>query len=328
MTIFKRIFQNTPAKIASLLISVAIWIYVGTGLAQIGNFPGSIPISVNNTPQGLVAVLEKESVDIKIVAAADIYKNLNADSFSASIDLNGFQAGTYTVSVTTKSNVAGVQIVEVSPQQVLVRLETVGSKEVPIVLLSQGKAADGFVVGDWKLAPARVKVSGATSVLDKILQVTVKITLNGEKETVSRILNPVALDQNGNEIRNLTFEPNDIVAEVPLVKASSAKTVGIKVNTTGQAAAGFWVSEIKTEPQAVTLTASPEIINGISFIETKEIDLNGLSANKEFVTTLKENPGITVLDNVSLVKVKVSVTKISPTPSVSPSAINNTPESQ
>ncbi|KKQ73761.1 MAG: YbbR family protein [Berkelbacteria bacterium GW2011_GWB1_38_5] len=292
MNIFQKFFQNFPAKISSVLIAVLIWIYVGSGLAQIDTFPGKIPIDFKNSPQGLIAVSDVESVSVKIVAASALWKNLNADSFSAIIDLSGFTEGTYELPVKLNSNVSDVQIVEVSPAKVLVRLEKITEKEVPVVLQVEGKAATGFVVGDWKLKPDRVKVSGASSELGKILEATAKITLAGEKDNLQRILKVVALDSAGNEIRNLSFSPSEVEAQVPLVQASSAKTVGIKVITSGQPA---------------------DLINQISFIETKEINITGLSETKEFTTILKPAVGVTVLDNVPLVKAKIVVSPIAST---------------
>ncbi|MCL5407657.1 MAG: CdaR family protein [Patescibacteria group bacterium] len=313
MNIFQKIFQNFPAKIGSILIAILIWVYVGSGLAQIDTFPGKIPIDFKNIPQGLVPVSDIDSVSVKVAAASALWKNLNTDSFSAVIDLAGFTEGTYELPVKINSNVPDVQIVEVSPAKVLVRLEKITDKEVPVVLQVEGKAADGFVVGDWKLKPDRVKVSGANSEIAKIIEATAKITLAGEKDNIQRILKVVALDSAGNEIRNLSFSPAEVVAQVPLVQASSAKTVGIKVVTSGQPADGFWMSGIETEPAQVAITASASLINEISFIETKEINITGIAVTKEFTTTLKPAVGVTVLDNVPLVKAKIVISPIGST---------------
>lgn len=313
MSIFKKIFSHLQAKIVSLLLAIAIWIYVGAGLAQVGNFPGKIPLEVKNTPPNLAAVLDVEDVSVRIVAGSNFWKNLSANSFAATLDLAGFQEGTYDVPVKVVVNVEGVQIVEINPNKVLVRLEKITQKEVPVVLLTQGKAAEGFVVGNWQLKPDRVTVTGASSIVAKVLAATAKITLSGEQQEVQRVIKVVGLDSNGNEIKNLTFSPTEVEATVPLVVASSAKTVGIKVNTIGQVAPGLWVSRIETEPSSVALTASASLINQISFVETKAIDINGLSQNKEFTTTLQLDPGMTILDNVNLIQVKITVSKITST---------------
>lgn len=309
----KKIFQNFGAKIASVLIAIAIWIYVGSGLAQIGTFPGKIPLDFKNTPQGLVAVSDVSGVSVKIVAAANLWKSLTADSFSAAIDLSGYTEGTYELPVKVAANNTDIQVVEINPQKAIVRLEKITEKEVPVILQIEGKAADGFVVGDWKIKPDRVKVSGASSEVAEILEGVAKVTLAGEKDNLQRIVKVMALDSSGNEIRNLKFTPTEVEVQVPLVKASSAKTVGIKVIITGQPAEGFWISQIETEPPAVAVTASASLIGEINFIETKEINITGLSATKEFTTVLKPAVGVTILDNVSIVSAKIVVTPITTT---------------
>lgn len=314
--IFEIIFRNFFAKIVCLLLAMGIWLYVGTGQAKIDTFPGRILLDFVNVQSGLVAVSEVENVSIKIVADGTTWQSLGSGSFTATIDLANLNEGTYELPVKVTSQ-AAVQIVEINPQKVLVRLEKITKKEVPVNLVVEGKPAQGLVVGDWKIKPDRVEVAGASSVIAKIFEATAKLSLNGENSTVQKMVRLVALDANGNEIRNLVFQPFEVEVDVPLVQASSAKTVGIKVVTTGQPAAGFWVSKIESTPAAVAVTASSSLISQISFIETKEIDINGLSADRQYETTLKPTPGVVILDNVNLVKVKISVSLVNSTRQVS-----------
>lgn len=313
---FEIIFGNFFAKIVCLLLAMGIWLYVGTGQAKIDTFPGRIPLDFVNVQDGLVATSEVENVSIKIVADGTIWQSLGSGSFTATVDLANLNEGTYELPVKVTSQ-AAVQIVEINPQKVLVRLEKMTKKEVPVNLVVEGKPAQGLVVGDWKIKPDRVEVAGASSVIAKIFEATAKLNLNGENSTVQKMVKLVALDANGNEIRNLVFQPFEVEVDVPLVQASSAKTVGIKVVTTGQPAAGFWVSKIESTPAAVAVTASSSLISQISFIETKEIDINGLSADWQYETTLKPTPGVVILDNVNLVKVKISVSLVNSTRQVS-----------
>lgn len=310
---FESIFRNIPAKIASLLISIVIWVYVGSGFAQIGSFPGKIPIEIQNAPPGLVAVLEKEEVSVKIIAAASVWQKLDANSFNASIDLSGFTEGTYQIAVKVESATSGVRIVEINPSKVFVRLEKTAEKEVPINLQSEGKPAEGLALGDWRIEPDRVKISGASSVISKILEATAKVSLAGEKESFERIVVLEATDPDGNKIKNLTFNPAEVKVEVLLVQASSAKTVGIKVNTVGQPADGLWVSKIESLPPQVAVTAGAATISNVNFVETKEIDISGLDQSREFTTSLKQNPGVIILDNISVVKVKIFLSSLSST---------------
>lgn len=310
---FKSIFQNIPAKIICLLVAIGLWIYVGSGLAQIGTFPGKIPLEFNNTANGLVAVCDIAGVSVKIVAASNLWKTLGADSFKAKIDLSGYAEGTYELPVKVISQNPEVQVVEINPAKVIVRVEKTVEKEVPINLRVEGKAADGYVVGDWKIKPDKVKIIGGSSQIGNIFEATAKITLSNERDNLQRIVKVIALDSNGNEIRNLKFNPAEVEVQVPLVQASSAKTVGIKVVTTGLPQQGYWVSQIETEPSTLAVTASAEIINNISFIETNQININGLSQIKEYTATLKPSVGITILDQITTVKVKIITAPIGTT---------------
>ena len=310
---FQALIRNLPAKIISILISTGLWIYVGMGQAQTGTFPGRIPLEFRHTPSGLVAISDIDSVSIKIVASSNEWKTLGASSFSAVVDLTGLNEGAFEVPIRVNTNISEVQIIEVNPNKIFVKLEKVVKKEVPINLQIDGQAGEGYVVGDWGIVPSNTEVSGASSIVDKILEATARVTLAGEKETVKKIVRLAALDAQGNEIRNLEFNPQEVSVELPLVKASSVKSVGIKVITSGQPADGFWISQIETDPSSVAITASEALINKISFLETREVDVTGLDQSKELKITLKSNPGVIVLDNVDKIKIKITISAISST---------------
>jgi len=303
------IFRNFSAKIICLILAVGLWIYVGIGQTKTAFFPGDIPLQVKNVPQGLVAVTDIEKLKVKIVAESDSWKKLSADSFSAFLDLSGLLEGTHEIKVVVTCNVQNVQIVETDPEKVLVSLEPRITKEVPVNVLIDGKAGEGLVVGQWKADPAKVEVSGAKTLVQRLLEATAKIHLEGQTSEFKQIVKLVGLDSQGKEISNLEFKPAEVIVTVPIVKASNVKTVGIKVSTTGSPAEGYWVAKIETEPATVTIAASDQMAGKIEYVETKEVNLDGLAKNTTVETTLKSSSDFSVLDNISQVKVKVFISQ-------------------
>ncbi|AKM82668.1 TPA: hypothetical protein DD449_00980 [Candidatus Berkelbacteria bacterium] len=305
----QKIFGNFWAKIFCLILAGALWLYVGVGQTKSSTFPGGVPLQLRNVPQGLVPVTDVDKVKVDVVTQNDVFNSLNADSFSAYLDLTGLSVGTYDVKVTIVTAVANVQIVETNPSTVTIRLEPKVEKEVQISCLFDGQAGTGMAPGQCGFEPSTVKISGARSVVNSITETTAKIHLQNETADFKKSVSLVSIDARGNEIKNLTFSPAEVMVTVPIVKASNIKTVGIKVNTSGIPADGYWVSKIESSPSTITINAADNIISSISYIETEPIDVNNISKNKTVEVSLKPSSGVSILDKIDKVKVTLTISK-------------------
>jgi len=307
---FKFITNNWPAKIMCLILAIVLWGYVAVGESQVDNFPGEIALETKNVPENLVAITDVERVQIKISADRNIWNRLSSNSFTAYIDLNGLSEGTYETDVIVKSNVGNVEIVDVAPQKILVRLEKVAKKIIPVKLQVEGDAGEGLVAGDAKIEPENIEISGAKSIIEKILDATAIIKLNGETENIEKTVALSALDAEGEEIKNINFNPKEVKVSLPIVKAGTTKTVGIKVKTSGKPKAGYWISQITTIPSDITIKSNSGVLKGTNYIETKTIDVEGASQNISRTIDLDLPSGVTTIDNIATIKIEI---KISPT---------------
>lgn len=306
---FIKIFDNFPAKILCLLLAAGLWLYVGIGQTKNSNFPGGVPLQMRNVPPGLVPVVNVDTVEVQVVAEANVYKNLNIDSFAAYLDLGAYSVGTFDVKVAVTTTVAGVQIVATNPSTVAVTLEPKVEKTVPVACLYDGEAGLGLAPGQCEITPTTVKVAGARSVVNVMTEATVEIHLQGETADFKKEVKVVSLDARGKEIKSLEFNPPKVMVNVPIVKANNIKTVGIKVVTAGAPADGFWVSRLESSPTTVTVTAAENMINGVSFVETEPIDIAKISRSKTVEVGLKPASGVVLMDKIEKVKVTLTVSK-------------------
>lgn len=307
---FKFVTNNWIAKLICLILAVVLWGYVAVGESQVDNFPGEIALEIKNVPADLVAIIDTESVQIKISADRNIWNRLSSNSFSAYIDLKGLAEGTYEREVAVKPNVDNVEIVEIMPQKILVRLEKISKKIVPVKLQTEGEADEGLVPGDATIEPENVEISGAKSIVEKILEATAVIKLNGETENIEKTVALLALDAEGEAIKNISFTPKDVRIALPIVKAGTTKTVGIKAKTSGKPKAGFWISQIVVNPADIAIKSNGGVLKGTNFIETKSIDIEGASQNISRTIDLDLPLGVTAVDGINSVKVEI---KVSPT---------------
>ncbi|EKD56993.1 MAG: YbbR family protein [uncultured bacterium] len=305
-----KITHNLPAKIICLLLAFSLWTYVVSGEAKVDSYPGKIPLEVNNKSENLVVVKSVNDVEIKIIADRGVWKKLSSNSFSAYIDLTGLSQGTHEVPVHTKSNVENVQIIEIKPTRIMVSLEPVVTKSVKIKSKIEGAAKEGMMATEVNLEPTKVDVSGPESIISRITDVYALVVLNGEEGNFNKSVPIKAYDDQGKEYDNITFNPREVQAEVLIAKAAQAKTVGVKVNLEGRLASGYWINQIITNPQIITISGQSANLAGTDYIETKAVSIDGLNSNKTQQIGLNIPDGITLEDKVSKVTVELSILSI------------------
>lgn len=300
------ITNNLGIKILALFIAFGMWVFVAASANNIAKFPGSIPVKAVNLNPSLVAIYDTKEVSIKLSAESSTWSQLSSDDFTAFMDLSGLSAGTYDIKVTVSANQQGVQIVEVSPDTIMVRVETIEQKEVPINAVISGQAADGRTAGNVDFTPEKAVISGPKSVIDTIGNVSAEITLAGESDNFSRTVSIRALNDKGEAISNVTISPSEAAAEIKIVKAGNNKTVGVKVVTSGFPASGYYISNIVSEPSTIDIIGEDSALRQVQSIETQSIDVTNLSEVLVKSVALNLPSGVSLQKDVNQ-KIKVTI---------------------
>ncbi len=273
--------HNLIAKIVTILITFVLWMIVASSQSTVGKFPGTIPVQANNVPTGFAAIIDEEEVEIEVMAEPVVWNNLSAESFTAFVDTSGLDAGTYELEVSVSSTENDITITKVNPSKIFVRIEKIVVQKLPVTHRIEGSAAEGLVPGNVELVPSEVEVRGPSSQVEKINEVNIVITLNGESNDFERLEKVVVFGSDGKAISDLEFSPTEVLAKTSLVKASNNKTVGVKVKTTGSPKDGYYVSKVTVTPSVVDITGPLNILRGINYIETDPVDLTGSSVTME-----------------------------------------------
>jgi len=303
----KTLTKNLWIKIFCLFAATVLWIYIAAGQNTVGKYPGSIKIKAINTPSGLIAIYDVKTVDIKIMAEPSIWSKLSGDSFSAFVDLSSQQEGTYELPVNIVSSVAGVSVVEKSPEKIIVSLETIVTKEVPINKKVEGSAGEGLVAGNVDITPGAVTVRGPKSIVNNISEGSILVRLNGESDKFTKNFQVVAFDEQGEAIDNVEFDPAEVLATVAIVKASNNKTVGVRVKTSGVPKTGYYVSNISVAPSTIDITGPASLLSDLTYIETLPVDLTNQSSDLEKDVGLSIKNGLALqAGSPSKVHVKIS----------------------
>lgn len=293
--IIKIITKNLWVKIFCFVLTTVLWIYVASTQNTISKFPGTIKIKAINTPANLVPVFDVKDIEIKVMAKPTVWQKLSSESFTANINLNNFVAGTHEASINVNALVFGASVVEVKPNKILVTLEPLVSKEIPVTKKIIGNAAEGFVSGTVAFSPDRVKVRGAKSLLESTNEATATIELNNETSDFVRDILLTSLDDQGNSIKDVELLPSEVSALVSIVKGSDVKSVGIKPKIIGSPTGNKIISSISVNPSVVDITGSRNLINDIKYLETSTIDLTNMTQNYNRDVQINIPAGVSLL---------------------------------
>ncbi|MBU2595215.1 hypothetical protein KJ713_00030 [Patescibacteria group bacterium] len=301
-------FKYWYLKLLALILAIILW-FVAWGMSSATKEIKTVPIEVKNLKGDLAYALDNYQVDIKVVAKKDKLDNLKAEDFTVSIDLGNWEKGTYNQEPEIKSP-SGVEVISVSPDNFIVRIEDRAEKEVGLSTKIEGLPADGYLVGSSQVKPERATASGPKSEIESLNKGTIKIALSGEKESFNRDLKIFALDSQGRDIPSISFKPQKVQTSLFIFSGSNNKAVGIKPKISGTPLAGYWISGVLTLPSTIIINSDSELLLGIDSIETSIYDITGLSKNKEGAVSLIFPPGVSSIENIKEVKIRFELSSI------------------
>ncbi len=166
-------FSNLPLKIGAVLLAFLLWVHVATNQTYEHIF--EIPFSFTNVPDGLLLTSKTpEHISIKVRGTGKQLFGLMTDDMVYHYDLADYKAGAQVVEMSSAEVIdilsGSYEEVELlMPKRVQVRLERSVSRDLPVIAEVEVSPADGYVImGELKVAPATIKVSGPESVMKKL----------------------------------------------------------------------------------------------------------------------------------------------------------------
>jgi YbbR domain-containing protein len=194
------LMDNSLIKIVSLLFAVILWFYVNSrGGAEMDI---TVPLELRNVPARLVAVGDRmDDVTVRVKGRERILQEIMSKPPRAVLDLKDAREGSNVLfldpsAITVPPN---AKIMRINPRRILVRMESLLRKEVPVFGNVYGEPAPGYRIGRVEVVPGSVTVEGPRSVVDPLLRlVTEPIDASGAKKTIDR---EVRLDLLGKEIQ-------------------------------------------------------------------------------------------------------------------------------
>ena len=314
----RRIFTaDLPLKLTAVLIALLFWLALSQSAAPRDltiAFDGRVAIQKPDVPSGFVLRGTLGDVAVKLSGPAGVVDHIGVGDLRATLDLTGVDAGTdprdarVNVTVSTPQ----VKVVDISPATVSIRLERITSRTVAVQARFANEPPAGLQAGKTSVAPTEVTVKGPESAVAQVAGVFATVRFGDTPNDISQSVPVTAVDAGGLTVDAVEVDPSAVVVRVPLLPIATTKTVPILWNLRGTVAPGYWISQVTTDPVAVTISGDQSVLGKVARLDTTPIDVSGADATRTVHAALVLPDGVSLLQQVT-VDVTVSVSPLAGT---------------
>lgn len=307
--------KNFLIKFICLLLSFSLWLYIINVENPVREYKlNNVPVQVINADilneYNLVLTPNQNlTVDLDLEGpSTEIYK-VKKEQFKIVVNLGEYvlKEGDNNIPVQIESSPNNINIKNNGLLRINVALDKYQEKSLPIESKIKVNTEQGVYADKVNINPQNATVSGAQSLVSKVKFLEVKGEINDVSKAVNMSLPVVAVDDSGNEIKDVNISPNKVDVSFGVKKA---KEVPVNVITTGTPKEGLALKSITPSLAKVSLVGSEDALSKVSYVETAPIDVSQFSDDTEVSTGLKIPDGVSLTSNdQSQIKVKLDFSK-------------------
>ena len=294
--------HDFPLKAVAVVIAVIFWIAIAQTAPPttlVVTFDGRVPVErPDNVPTGYVLRGALGDVGVTLRGAPGVADRVALSDLKATVDVSSLtlgQAEAQDARVDVTVVKEGVEVVDVSPPTVAVRIERVTSRMVLVQPRFANEPPAGTRAGDAAVSPTEVRVSGPESDIARIAAVLGTVRFGDGQTDIETSTPALAVDAAGVAIDGLQVDPAVVVVKVPVLPIATTRTVPVVFTLRGAVAPGYWVVGVEMDPFAVTVRGDEKVLATLDRIETQPIDVGDLNATRTQTVGLAVPEGVTLL---------------------------------
>lgn len=290
-------------KAVAVVIALLFWVAImqnATPRVITVAFDGRVPVErPDNVPAGYVLRGALGDVGVTLRGAPGVADRVVLSDLRATVDANalalaGSEPQDARVIVTVVRE--GVEVIDVSPPTVSVRIERLTSRTMLVQPRFANEPPTGSRAGAAEVAPTEVRVTGPASEIARIAAVLGTVRFGDAQTDIEAPSTPaIPVDAAGVAIDGLTVEPGVVTVKVPVLPIATTRTVPVVFTLRGVVAPGYWVVGVAMDPFAVTVRGEENVLSTLDRIETLPIDVGDLSTTKTLSVVLAVPTGVTLL---------------------------------
>ena len=291
----EKLTNNLFLKILSVIFAFFLWmVVVNIDDPDVTEIITGIPITIINeekiTEQGQVYYIEfpiNQSGSVMVKGARSIVDKLKPSDIKATVDFSDVSSvGAVTINYTLPE---GVQLVTKRVEMMRIVTETLKSDTFEVSIVTKGSTADGYLVGDHKVSPNRVKITAPESILNLIKKVVVEVDVDGMSTDISTQSKLRLYDGNGKEINYA--ENSDITISATTLNVSinmlRTQVKNLELELTGEVQDGYRFLGMNCDVTQIAVKGLPSKVTAFSTISVPassgELDLSALTEKTEIM---------------------------------------------
>lgn len=266
--------NNLTYRIISILLAVTLWAWVTTAQNPIKEALYEIPLEARNLSSDLVVADKPSTVKVRVQARESTLDNVTSRDYQAYVNLTNAQMGSNVIPVEVILP-RGVDVVNTSPSQVSIMIDQITQVQLPVRPKIEGNISSGFSVLDPTISPTEVLIAGPKSILDRIADVVVDVSLKEQRESYLERVPVKIYDENDNPLQDwVKLHPATVEVFVPIIRDLPSKRFIIKPILEGKLAEELIIKQVLVEPETVQLFGRWEILGQIDYLYSQSIDLS------------------------------------------------------
>lgn len=269
--------ENLLARIACLLVACGLWVYVMTDQNPIVERNVEVRLQQLNLPNNMMVFNVPDKVMVKIRGTRTKVSDNLENKITASLNLKNVTEGQQSLPV--KVSFAAGDVVQITPNEVSVYVDTVSEKKVPVITRIVGAVSSDMTIGHSIITPAQVTLRGATHRMNKVNKVVAPIDVTdhqGDFQTESEL---VAVSDDGYDIPNMKIIPERVMVQATMVSQMLSVDIPVQLVVSGELPKDITVTKTEILPEKVRITAPPSLLKDLKAINTKPVDVSKLTGS-------------------------------------------------
>ncbi len=315
MRFVRSILGNITTVLIALGLSIVVWAVATRSTDPIQTRNLEIDVQTVGKPADATIVgSPPSSAVVSLQGPESALDQITPADYQGIIDLSQVPYGDSTVDIGVEAQdeqkTRNIEIQNIFPANAQIRLEQVITRDIPIVLDVRGEVARGHRLGDYRVEPESVQITGSAQRVEQIAEGRVTMFIDNAREDITELRRPIFYDGQGNVISvvGLTVDPAEVETIIPIAELAGFAEKPITVDWEGEPAAGYRLLNVSSEPSTVQVTGAPSILEGL-IVRTETVDISGLTESESRQVALDLPPGVSLVD-VQPVLVSVEIEPI------------------
>ncbi|HSH36782.1 CdaR family protein [Schnuerera sp.] len=288
--------NDLTLKIFALIIAIILWSYVMSEVnppftSELKNVNVDFINESALERQGLV-VMEPKNANIKVSVSgrrSEVLQVSRSDII-AQVDLNGYSEGNVKVPVYVQVP-NDVRIVDYSPKEILFKFDKIIRKDSTVVVETQGKIPQGYVLGTPEIKPQSIYIEGPRTWINLVEKAIAFVDVSDKTEDI-RVTVPIkVVDDEGNDVRGVSKDQNVVDIFIPVYQT---KKVPIELQTENQLPDNYEIVNVNINPSTIEIKGKKDELIGINSIKTEPIDINSFIDNRNVPVKLEIPEGVSL----------------------------------